>query len=150
MAILDIFRKKKKKPMAFKPASRARGILAKEAAILDEKEKPKRAEEKKTEGKSKEVRFGRSYKILKSPHVTEKAGDLTEKNQYVFRVFPRTNKMEVKKAIENTYGVDVVSVKIINAPEKKRRLGKIQGTKPGYKKAIVKIKKGQKIEVLPR
>jgi len=179
MAILDIFRKKKKKkkPIAFDSASRAiakgeeedlssspsiaKGTLTKEAAMADENEKPKRrVEEKETEEKKKvekespklksEVRFGQSYKILKGPHITEKAGDLTEKNQYVFKIFPRANKIGVKKAIEDTYGVDVVSIKIINVPKKKRRLGKIQGTRPGYKKAIVKIKKGQKIEVLPR
>jgi len=135
MKILDIFKKKKSAAVS---------------AEIDEKEKPKRrVEEKKTEEK-KEVRFGQSYKILKGPHITEKAGYLTEKNQYVFKIFPRANKMGVKKAIEDTYGVDVVSIKIINVPKKKRRLGKIQGTRPGYKKAIVKIKKGQKIEVLPR
>jgi len=210
MAILDIFRKKKKKkkPRVADSASRAvakgkeedlssspsraKGTLTREAAMADEKEKPKRrVEEKKTEEKKevekespklksknirsslpftaarvgkedksssspfaaarvKEVRFGQSYKILKGPHITEKAGDLTEKNQYVFKIFPRANKIGVKKAIEDTYGVDVVSIKIINVPKKKRRLGKIQGTRPGYKKAIVKIKKGQKIEVLPR
>lgn len=135
MAILNFL--KKKKPTVTE-------------VMADEKEKPKRrVEEKKTEEK-KEVRFGQSYKILKGPHITEKAGDLTEKNQYVFKIFPRANKIGVKKAIEDTYGVDVVSIKIINVPKKKRRLGKIQGTRPGYKKAIVKIKKGQKIEVLPR
>ena len=163
MSFINIF--KKKKPAVVDLASRAiakgeeeslfsspsiaKATLTKEVAMADEKEKPKRVEEKKTEEK-KQVRFGQSYKILKGLHVTEKAGDLTEKNQYVFRIFPRANKIGVKKAIENTYGVDVVSVKIINVSEKKRRLGKIQGTRPGYKKAIVKIKKGQKIEVLPR
>ncbi|MCX6759306.1 MAG: 50S ribosomal protein L23 [Candidatus Nealsonbacteria bacterium] len=164
MPFINIF--KNKKPVAADSASRAiakreeedlssspsitKGTLTKEAVVADEKEKSKRrVEEKKTEEK-KEVRFGQSYKILKGPHITEKAGDLTEKNQYVFKIFPRANKIGVKKAIEDTYGIDVVSVKIINVPEKKIKLGKIQGTRPGYKKAIVKIKKGQKIEVLPR
>jgi large subunit ribosomal protein L23 len=179
MAILDIFRKKKKKkkPRVVDSASRAvakgkeedlssspsraKGTLTRKATMADEKEKPKRmVEEKKIEEKKEvekespklksEVRFGQSYKILKGPHITEKAGDLAEKNQYVFKIFPRANKIGVKKAIEDTYGVDVVSIKIINVPKKKIKLGKIQGTRPGYKKAIVKIKKGQKIEVLPR
>jgi len=43
-----------------------------------------------------------------------------------------------------------LNIKIINVPKKRRRLGRISGWKKGYKKAIVKIKKGQKIEVLPR
>jgi len=90
------------------------------------------------------------FKILIEPHVTEKTTDLVKKNQYVFEVYPRANKMEIKKAIENLYGIDVLDVKIINVPRKRRRLGRISGWKKGYKKAIVKIKEGQKIEVLPR
>ena len=89
-------------------------------------------------------------KILKSPHVTEKATDLTKKNQYIFKVYPDANKTEIKKAIENLYGVDVLEVKIISIPRKRRRLGRISGWRKGYKKAIVKIKEGQKIEVMPR
>lgn len=91
-----------------------------------------------------------AYRILKAPHVTEKATDLTKKNQYVFKVCPKANKTEIKKAIEDLYEVDVASVKIINVPPKKRRLGRISGWRKGYKKAIIQIKEGQKIEVLPR
>jgi large subunit ribosomal protein L23 len=87
---------------------------------------------------------------LKSPHITEKASDLTKVNQYIFKVFPRANKTEIKKAVENLYGVNVISVKIINIPPKRRTLGRISGWRKGYKKAIVKIKEGQKIELLPR
>jgi len=89
-------------------------------------------------------------KILKSPLITEKATQLTQKNQYAFKVYPETNKTEIKKAIEKLYGVDVISVKIINVPRKRRRLGRISGWRKGYKKAIVKIKTGQKIEILPK
>ena len=88
--------------------------------------------------------------VLISPHITEKATDLAQKNQYVFKVFPKANKTEIKKAIEDLYKVEVLDVKIINVPKKRRRLGRISGWKKGYKKAIVKIKEGQKIEVLPR
>jgi len=88
--------------------------------------------------------------ILKTPHISEKSTELTGRNQYVFKVFSRANKTEIKKAIENLYKVKVISVKIIKVPAKKRRLGRITGWRKGYKKAIVKIKEGQKIEVLPR
>lgn len=91
-----------------------------------------------------------AYRILETPHVTEKATDFIAKNKYVFKVFPQANKVEIKKAIESFYGVDVLNVKIINIPPKKRRLGKQKGWREGYKKAIVRIKEGQKIEVLPR
>jgi len=88
--------------------------------------------------------------ILKAPHITEKATNLAEKNQYVFKVWGKANKNEIKKAIESLYKVKVMDVKIINVPAKRRRLGRISGWKKGFKKAIVKTKEGQKIEVLPR
>ena len=90
------------------------------------------------------------FKILIEPHITEKTTDLEKKNQYVFKVFPKANKTEIKKAIEDLYKVEVLGVKIINVLKKRRRLGRISGWKKGYKKAIVKIKEGQKIEVLTR
>jgi large subunit ribosomal protein L23 len=90
------------------------------------------------------------YKILKAPRITEKATDLLKNNQYVFQVYAGTNKNEIKKAVEGSYGVDVESVNVINIPKKRRRLGKNQGWKGGVKKAVVKLKEGQKIEILPR
>ncbi|MFH1820548.1 MAG: 50S ribosomal protein L23 [Candidatus Nealsonbacteria bacterium] len=91
-----------------------------------------------------------AYRILKGPHVTERATDLTALNQYVFNVFRSANKPQIKKVVEDIYGVDVVAVRIINIPAKKRRLGRTEGWRQQYKKAIVKVKQGQKIEVLPR
>ncbi|MDD5146727.1 MAG: 50S ribosomal protein L23 [Candidatus Pacebacteria bacterium] len=96
----------------------------------------------------KEVKIAPS--VLKHPHITEKATKLGENNQYIFKVFDRANKSEVKKAVEEVYSVNVVDVKIINIPAKKRRLGRTEGYKAGYKKAIVKIKKDQTIEIMPR
>jgi len=123
----------------------------------DRSQKKKSAEsktDKVQENKAPKAKSGanvnHSYRILKTPHVTEKATDLTAQDQYAFRVFPEANKTELRKVIKDTYGVNAVSVKIINVHRKKKRLGKIQGMKPGYKKAIVRIKKGQKIELLPR
>ena len=143
MAIRDIFKKKPKdynppatlpsKGRAPKPAEE----IKKEVAAV-----PKRAPRKTV--------VGEAYRILKTPQVTEKATGLVGQNQYVFKVWPRVNKVETKKAIEDLYGVDVISVKIIKVPRKRRRLGRISGWRKGYKKAIVKIKEGQKIEVLPR
>jgi len=75
---------------------------------------------------------------------------LAERNQYVFKVFPDANKIEIKKAIKEIYGADVEEVRIINVPRKKRRRGRIEGWRKGYKKAIVKIKEGQTIEILPK
>ncbi|MBU2579041.1 50S ribosomal protein L23 [Patescibacteria group bacterium] len=88
--------------------------------------------------------------ILKSPHIAEKASYLAKMNQYVFKVYPQTNKTEVKKAVEEVYGVDVLKIKMITIPKKRRRIGKTFGWRKGYKKAIVSVKKGQSIEILPR
>ncbi|MDP2909463.1 MAG: 50S ribosomal protein L23 [bacterium] len=92
-----------------------------------------------------------AWKFLVSPHVTEKAAGLEEKNKYVFRVSDRANKTEIKKAVRQVYGVNVEDVKIINVHPKKRRVGKRgEGWRKGYKKAIIRIEEGQKIEILPR
>ncbi len=93
---------------------------------------------------------GQAYKALESPHITEKATELAKENQYVFKVLKGTNKNEIKRAIKSLYKVDVQKVRIINIPPHRIKLGKIEGWKKGYKKAIIKIKEGQKIEVLPR
>jgi len=128
MGLLDIFKKKKKE----KPTE------VKKEEPVEVKPQPRKSV------------VGEAYRVLKTPHVTEKATDLTKKNQYLFKIWPGANKVEVKKAIKDLYGVDVLSVKIINVPSKRRRLGRISGWRKGYKKAIVRIKEGQKIEVLPR
>lgn len=121
-------------------------------AVKKEKEPQKKTEEKKAEPKKKISKgtYKNAYRILKQAHITEKATYLAEEDQYIFRVYPKANKTEIKKAVEHVYGVNVLSVRIINVPSKKRRLGRIEGKRSGYKKAIVKIKSGQKIELLPR
>ena len=115
---------------------------------IEAKEESKEAEKKEAaklglpEGKDP-----RLYKIVEKPLITEKANYLSAKNQYVFRVSKRANKVEIHKAIEKLYGVKVKEVKIINAIGKVRRLGRFEGWKPGYKKAVVILGKGQKIEI---
>jgi large subunit ribosomal protein L23 len=100
--------------------------------------------------KGKEKVSDLAYRTLDFPHISEKATNLSEQSQYVFRVKARANKIEVKKAIKEVYGTDVASVRIINVKRKKRRLGRQTGWKKGYKKVVVKLKEGQKIELLSR
>jgi len=117
------------------------------------KNKKEEVKEKKIEKKEnikKETEKNDAYKFLKAAHITEKAGDLTEKNQYIFKVYPKANKIKIKKIIEEVFNVKVISVNIINIPKKRRKLGKITGWRKGYKKAVVMIKKGQSIDLLPR
>ncbi len=87
------------------------------------------------------------YKILKHPLITEKTTDLTVLNKYIFVVGKDANKNEVKKAIKSLYGVTVLDVNMVKVPRKKRRRGRILGWRSGFKKAIVTIKEGDKIEI---
>lgn len=158
MALLDIFKKRKEKPSKDKPVRPANGVPGGKKKKKETLKKAEIAKEEKVEKVSEALRprirrgkkLAQSYKVLRIPHITEKATDLTKKNQYIFRVWPESNKIEIKKTIEDVYDVDVLSVKIINVHPKRRRLGRSVGWRKGYKKAIVKIKEGQKIEVLPR
>ncbi len=86
--------------------------------------------------------------LIKKPWVTERATDLNALGQYVFIVKPHATKPEIKKAIHEIYKVDAVSVNVINRPAKRKRFGGImKGKKEGYRKAIVTLKEGQKIEL---
>ena len=86
--------------------------------------------------------------LIKKPWITEKATALTASNQYVFMVKSTATKPEVKKAIHALYKVDVVVVNILNRPGKVKRSGRgIRGKTDGYRKAIVTIKEGQKIDL---
>src|SRR3989344_2644871 len=88
--------------------------------------------------------------VLRGAHVTEKSGFLNDFNQYVFKVASRSNKIEIKKAVEKMYGVKVERVMISVVPAKKRRLGRQEGERSGFKKAIVKLAEGHKIDVMPK
>lgn len=82
-------------------------------------------------------------KILIRPIITEKAGDMKEKNKYVFEVDRRTNKIEVKKAIESVYKVTVEKVNISNLKPKPKRIRMNAGYTRRWKKAVVTLKKGE-------
>lgn len=83
------------------------------------------------------------------PLITEKATRLGARGEYVFLVDDAATKPEVRKSVEKTYKVTVVKVNIVNAKPKVRRLGRSIGTKPGYKKAIVRLAAGQKLDIIP-
>lgn len=87
-------------------------------------------------------------KIIKNPRVTEKASFIAEKNVYTFNVAQSANKTEIKKAIFELYKVKPAKVNILTVPAKKISVrGKI-GIKSGGKKALVYLKKGDKIEFI--
>ncbi len=86
--------------------------------------------------------------LILKPLITEKASALAAFNQYVFLVTAKAAAPEIKKAVESIYKVKVVAVRSINVPSKVKRMGRSMGEKPGYRKAIVTIKKGEKLDVL--
>ncbi len=86
--------------------------------------------------------------LIKNPIITEKATDLSALGKYIFLVEKGAAKPEIKKAVEGIYKVNVVDVQVINTRPKPRK-GRFPGEKPGYRKAIVTLKKGQKLDTLP-
>lgn len=88
-----------------------------------------------------------AYKILLRPLVTEKATYLGMHNKHIFEVSSKFSKIEIKKAIQSVYGVTPVSVNIISVSGKERRYGKVLGRTKNWKKAIITLKQGEKIEI---
>ena len=149
--MLNFFKKKKKGKREKKPTiKKEQKPAVKEVKKTGETQVVK----KRDVGERKEVKRTTLVKIapsvLRSLHIAEKATNLAKEGQYVFKVFQKTSKQEVKKAIKEIYNVDILKVRIIKTPKKKRRLGRTFGWKEGYKKAIITLKKGQEIEILPK
>lgn len=87
------------------------------------------------------------FQIIKAPIITEQSYSLTDKGKYVFEVSVDANKNEVKKAIEKAFSVKVMKVNILNVHGKARRLRFKMGITPAWKKAVITIQEGQKIEL---
>jgi large subunit ribosomal protein L23 len=88
------------------------------------------------------------YDIVLRPIITEKSTLLKDAgNQYIFEVQRDANKIEIKKAVEKLFKVKVVSVNIANMEGKKKRLGRFEGKKPDWKKAVVKLSPKDKITI---
>lgn len=105
---------------------------------IQTKDKSPKASGKKT---------GRAYKVLLRPLVTEKATELGIFNQYVFEVSLGANKIEVARAIHDVYGVKPLKVRMIPVRGKSRRYGRVTGRTKAWKKTIITLKRGEKIEV---
>ena len=85
--------------------------------------------------------------ILIAPVVSEKSyGLIAERGKYTFKVHPKAHKTQVRQAVEEVFNVTVLSVNIAKMPAKPKRRGMIQGTRPGWKKAVVTVAPGQQIE----
>ncbi|MBO5514126.1 MAG: 50S ribosomal protein L23 [Mogibacterium sp.] len=79
------------------------------------------------------------YDVILAPIITENSMDMAADKKYVFKVASTSNKTEVRKAIEEIFGVDVAKVNVMNVSGKRKRLGRTFGTTSSYKKAIVTL-----------
>jgi large subunit ribosomal protein L23 len=86
-----------------------------------------------------------TYDIIKYMMRTEKSTQGTSLHKYNFAISPFANKVQVKKAVERIYNVKVASVNTVINPGKWRRVGRSEGRKPDWKKAVVTLKEGFKI-----
>ena len=85
--------------------------------------------------------------VLLAPVVTEKSYELIENRKYSFRVHPDAHKTQVRQAVEELFKVHVEGVNIVKVQPKPKRRGMYRGIRPGWKKAIVELKTGDKIDI---
>ena len=85
--------------------------------------------------------------VLIAPVVSEKSYSLIEENKYSFRVHEKAHKTQVRQAVEELFDVTVEGVNILKVQPKPKRRGFTRGKKPGWKKAIVQLREGDRIEI---
>ena len=87
------------------------------------------------------------YEVIKRPLITEKSNLQKEQcNQLTFEVNRAANKLEIKKAVESIFKVKVINVRVINMEGKQKRTGRFQGKRPDWKKAVVRLRTGDRID----
>lgn len=85
--------------------------------------------------------------VLKKPVISERSMAMLEENKYTFYVDLKANKIEVKNAVEELFNVTVLNVNTMSVKGKEKRMGRYVGRTADRKKAIVKLKAGDKIEI---
>lgn len=159
MSFLNKFFKKQQKEILEKQAEKQQ----KAAEILKVEKKPAKAKKPakisfaKLSSKKGEVKISAkiqkrkfnidAYKVLVKPLITEKISSMAADGKYGFSVTPEANKILIKKAVGAIYGVNVRAVKIINMQGKSIRYGRQIGKRKDWKKAIVTVAQGEKIEI---
>ncbi len=150
---MGIFKRKtkpevKKEEVKKEKAEKAKKI-EKDEKTEDKKQQKPRTEIKKTVKELKQ-RQGVDTSILLRPIITEKATDQEVKGCYIFEVTIKANKTSIKKVIEQIYGVKPFRVNIIRVHGKVVRYGRSTGRTKAWKKALVFLKKGDKIEFIKK
>ncbi|MFN8558547.1 MAG: 50S ribosomal protein L23 [Dehalococcoidia bacterium] len=87
-----------------------------------------------------------TYAVLLRPLITEKGTLLGEQNKYAFQVMKGANKLQIKAAVEQAFGVQVLKVNTMVMPGKRRRVGRSTGVTSEWKKAVVTLAEGNRIE----
>lgn len=104
--------------------------------------------ESKSENKVKASDYSLAFKILVKPLVTEKSAIAQGKNnKYSFVVAKSANKDQIKKAIEEVFGVKAVSVNVANIEGRRVRFGRSMGRRSDYKKAVITLPEGKTIDI---
>lgn len=138
MSILD---RLKKTPAAKAPAKKAK--KSEDATLVATEASASSAVKAQAGTVSKEFAF-----TLIKPHVSEKAARLADRGIYVFDVPVTVNKVEIRKAVESQYKVNVLKVRTIRSVGKPVLRGKIAGRRNRWKKAMVELKKGQTLNLV--
>lgn len=151
-----LFKKKSKKNKEEKKQEKVEEKKQKQEKGKEKKEPVKKVPEKKEEKTKKQEKKETTTKVkagkridasaLVEPIITEKATYLQSQNCYVFGVKPKANKIMVKRAVEGLYQVKPIKVNMIKVKGKNVRYGRTEGRTKDYKKAIVFLKEGDKID----
>lgn len=144
MSFFDRFRKKTDGAAAKKAAA---ATPSKELEAVKKQAEKQAAETSEAPLLKAQVGSELSFRLLRHPHVSEKAAHLTEKGTYVFDVPVNAEKISIKKAVEALYKVNVIKVRSIRHAGKPVYRGRRSGARKAWKKALVTLKKGQKIDL---
>jgi len=85
--------------------------------------------------------------IIRRPVISERTMDLMQQNKYTFEVDIKATKPQIREAVEQIFNVEVEKVNTMRVRGKRRRMGRTEGKRPDWKKAIVTVKEGQRIEL---
>lgn len=136
MGILSIFRSLRRKDSVPKPEAQQAPSAASPAAASAQP--------------AARLSVSTAAPVLLGPVVTEKSTLLASEHRYVFHVDQRATKLVIRSAVERAYNVHVVRVNLLRLPGKLRRRGRTVGFVQGKRKAVVKIREGERIEMGPR
>lgn len=126
-------------------ASTAKAAVKEASGKAEEKPKAAAPAAAKTEAAARET--GDAYRVLIRPLVTEKTTTMAKDGKYAFEVSARTNKLAIKRAVKDLYGVDAVAVAVMSVYGKPVRGRFGRSRRSSWRKAFVTLKKGQSIDV---